>query len=724
MRALVKTTIVIMVLYSSAVFAAAQNAGEEIEKALRSGSNVAENTSETNRQFLAAPASASLFSLRVTPSFHIPLGGIAEYYSLGIGGMLSAEYRLPFLPFLYIGGDAGYNFIDTKADVFLSTVYADLLVGGLFRLRNKLHLHAYASGGYYYGFLSSTPLVPGTISTWNPKFSANIGVNFYVLPILNMRAEVGYTFFIGSYHGLQASIGTSFHFGAEKRKPQIEILDIELLPVFPVFYKYYDNHSIGRATLINNEKMEASNIKLTFFIRDIMDAPKECAVPPKINGKDETDIDFTMLFNENILEITESTKLTAQIDLDYEYGGKSYSTQITQTVRVHDRNAMQWDDDRKASAFVTAKDPQVITFAKTVATYMQEMQKPGVDTNFITGLALHEALRSLGMMYVIDPKTPYTELSENSLAIDYLQFPSQTLSYSAGDCDDLAILYCALFESLGIETAFITVPGHIYMAFRLDMSPEEAEEMFTRPEDLIIYDETVWIPVEATQTREGFLTAWETGAKQWRENSSRDSAQFYPVHEAWQTYEPVGYPSIGKQTPTPDIQQMARNCSQQLTLFISRQIETKVIALKERIEQAQDPVRFMNKLGVVYARYGLADKAEQMFLDILKLAPNYCPALVNLGNLYYMKKEMSSALNYYLSAVENDPDSETALANLSKVYFELEDYENASVRFAQLQDDNPSLADKYSYISTGQVVGARASEVQNLRDRVEWEEEE
>ena len=32
----------------------------------------------------------------------------------------------------------------------------------------------------------------------------------------------------------------------------------------------------------------------------------------------------------------------------------------------------------------------------------------------------------------------------------------QTLEYRAGDCDDLSILYSALLESVGVETAFIT----------------------------------------------------------------------------------------------------------------------------------------------------------------------------------------------------------------------------------------------------------------------------
>ena len=50
------------------------------------------------------------------------------------------------------------------------------------------------------------------------------------------------------------------------------------------------------------------------------------------------------------------------------------------------------------------------------------------------------------------------ELDKN--AVDFLQFPRQTLVYGAGDCDDISILYNSLLESVGIRTAFITIPGH------------------------------------------------------------------------------------------------------------------------------------------------------------------------------------------------------------------------------------------------------------------------
>ena len=93
------------------------------------------------------------------------------------------------------------------------------------------------------------------------------------------------------------------------------------------------------------------------------------------------------------------------------------------------------------------------------------------------------------------------------------------MEYRGGDCDDLTILYCALLEAVGFETAFITVPGHIFMAFSLDQSPAEALTRFSHPEELVIKENKAWIPLEVTAREGGFLKAWQMGAQEWRENA-------------------------------------------------------------------------------------------------------------------------------------------------------------------------------------------------------------
>ncbi len=126
--------------------------------------------------------------------------------------------------------------------------------------------------------------------------------------------------------------------------------------------------------------------------------------------------------------------------------------------------------------------------------------------------------------------------------IDFLQFPRETFQYKAGDCSDLSILYASLFQAVGIDAAFITVPGHIFIAVDTCLTPEQAPKELIPESQFIAYKDKAWIPLEITAIHDGFMKAWQLGAKEWTENNASGQAGFYPIQEAWAVYQPVGLP--------------------------------------------------------------------------------------------------------------------------------------------------------------------------------------
>jgi tetratricopeptide (TPR) repeat protein len=382
---------------------------------------------------------------------------------------------------------------------------------------------------------------------------------------------------------------------------------------------------------------------------------------------------------------------------------------------------MTWDDDRKAAAFVTAKDPVVLSFAKQVASVAGAYGSTAVNSSFRTALALFEALSRYGIGYVVDPTTPYAEFSENVAAVDYLQFPSQTLAYKAGDCDDISILYAALLEAVGIRTAFITAPGHIYMAFALGIEPESARRIFLRPEDLVFRDGDTWVPVEITLVRDGFIKAWQIGAKEWRETSDSGTAGFYPVGEAWQVYEPVGFGEYQAAILLPSADEIQREYSLELDRFIRAEVEPQASKLKTQIRDSGGSLRLVNSLGVLYARYGLLREAEEQFEQIVERG-EYPAALVNLGNIAYLQGDMREALGYYERALERSPENSVALLGVAKASYELERYEAVDGALARLKALAPEVADKFSYLGSGEAGTARASRAA-VKEISIWDEE-
>jgi hypothetical protein len=213
----------------------------------------------------------------------------------------------------------------------------------------------------------------------------------------------------------------------------VNLEQVSIDEIFPVFRSYYDDHPIDTAALVNGGSTALENVK----------------------------VELTAVFNDNVLKITEGTKALATVTVSYTTGSTSVSKDFVQTVQFLKLNAMTWDDDDRAAAFVTANDPVVQQLRSAVVTNVDKAVT-AVDKNLRTGMALHQTLVKYGLKYWTDPNAAYETITKTKSAVDSLQFPVQTIQLKTGDCDDLSILAAALLESASVESAFITVPGHIF----------------------------------------------------------------------------------------------------------------------------------------------------------------------------------------------------------------------------------------------------------------------
>ena len=676
------------------------------------------------------------FSLNLTPEVLMPVGQNSDFYTIGFGVGLSAEYRFKKRPLFFLSGNVGYSQppIDNEAS---SLMLASFGAGGgiSYEFASRFNVRGFVHGGGYYGQILDPTDIEGGTTTFNPYVTAGAGFYYYITKGISVGTQVTYNMYYDVYDALGIALGTAFHFGGFKKRAKadqmrltplagdhVEVIDIEFDEVFPVFFKYYDDHPIGKAKIRNTESGEITDIRVNLFVKQYMDSPKGCEAPETLGKGDKQAIELSALFNEGVLEITEGTKVAADITVDYKFKGQQYTYTRVETLSLYDRNATRWDDDRKAAAFVTAKDPIVLKFAKNTAGIVNESGMKAVNENLRMAMAMHEALSLYGMSYVIDPTTPYAELSQNTTAVDYLQFPKQSLDYKAGDCDDLSILYCALLESIGVETAFITTPGHIHMAFSVNMSPEAAQSTFLRNDDLIYYDDKSWVPVEITTIGQGFLKAWEDGAKLWREASARNKAGFYPVREAWTIYNPVGLSGESGSIVYPNEAKVASVYTQEMGRFIDREIYPQVAKLQKEIERSGGSSKLVNRLGVLYARYGLIDKAEREFNKVLAKRKDYVPTLLNMGNVYYLNGDYDKAMTYYERAAKKDPDNPKAVLCVARVNHEMENYGTVRKQYDKLKELDPDLASRFAYLDLKGDEAVRAAEAAKIKEAVVWAE--
>lgn len=503
----------------------------------------------------------------------------------------------------------------------------------------------------------------------------------------------------------------------------VHLLDAGFGTVFPVFYRFYDDNPVGSARIVNTGRRAIENLDVSVNIPRFMDLPQRQPVPSTLEAGEEIVIDLSVLFNDSLLDVTEGTRVAAQIAVSYETRGDPESYQIDTSLEVANRNAMTWDDDRKAASFVTARDPSVLSFARGVAGMVRTSGRDAINGNLRTGMALLEALNLHGIRYVIDPTTPYAELAEDAHAIDFLQFPVQTMEYGAGDCDDLSICYISHLEAVGIPAAFITVPGHIFTAFNTGVPANRISSTFPREDDVIVFEGQGWIPVEVTILDQGFLEAWEIGARQWREHEARGAAQLIPIQRAWEAFEPIGFDRDSRRELTlPPEADLLRAYVVQLESFITTAIEPQVARIEERIESGGPSARLYNRLGVLYANYAMVDEAQLWLNRALELEPS-AHAYLNVGHLSYLEGEFREALQYYRQAESLDPQDEAILLAVCRANHELENYQDAVAYYQQLETASPDLAEQFSYLAYRGSDAGRASDAATMQSVIIWGED-
>lgn len=504
----------------------------------------------------------------------------------------------------------------------------------------------------------------------------------------------------------------------------ITFVSFDMWPVFPILYKYYDEQPIGTATIANTSNVTLADVEVRLDMSTYIDNAKLSGAFASLEPGAQEEVELYALFNDQVIYMTEGDKIAATVTVEFKVDGERASDQETVTVEFYDRNALRWDDTRKIATFVTAKDVELQRWAKHLAALVRRDANAEVSSNFQTGMMVFTAMAESELAYVIDPSSAYEQLSQNPFSVDYVQFPRQTFDFRAGDCDDLSVCYATLLEAAGVPSAFVTIPGHIFLAFKLEWDDEQARKRFNQWDNLVFReeDDSVWVPVETTLLEEDFITAWSVGARQWRENDSRGFTEFVRTADAWDTYLPVQF--VDNTTfERPDDEAVSEAFRSELTTFIRREVADREARLRNRISEDPENVRFRNNLGALYARYGMYEEAREQFEAVVSVS-DHAPALVNLGNMAYLDGDLGLADEYYDRALRAEPEYSLALLGAARVNHELENYGTAQTHYDKLKDASPQLAQQFEYLELRGEQAARASDAAQASSFVVWGDEE
>ena len=463
--------------------------------------------------------------------------GEAHNMQYGIGGGLKATYRP--IRFLNLYAQGEYLSMALPGVSPVSILQGELGTGFHLDFADRLALDLNIDAGLYNA--KATSSASGITAGGSLTFTYKINPSIYADVTATARHYSGKP---SPLMMINAGLAPGLTFNISEiinKKTKLQIGLTELDPVFPVLYSWYENNSFGKIEITNKEDSSITDVTVSFFQPQYMAHAKECATFKRIKCDETVSVDLYAFFNEQMLELREKTDTSSYIIVNYSRLGKKLSQSYALDVPVYGRNNMSWDDDRRAAVFVSSKDPAAMQFAKYTASIVRDNLCIDVPVNIQYAIGIFQALNEFGLNYVVDPSSAFED-NVGTSSIDFLQFPYQTLMYRGGDCDDLSILVCSLFEAVGIDTAFITVPGHIFMAFDSGLTPEQAKTIFKNRSEYIVDDGKVWMPLEITLSDEGFYRACRYGAREWNAADAKGAAALYKMHDCWKIYQPISVP--------------------------------------------------------------------------------------------------------------------------------------------------------------------------------------
>ncbi|MBN2051428.1 MAG: tetratricopeptide repeat protein [Spirochaetales bacterium] len=637
---------------------------------------------------------------------------------------ISGELRLPLpkipvlQPLLRIGVITWSYLGDENQDWTHTHVYAAPGIGYVTRISREFELGGDLFAGFTQSYFNKL-VVDGVVTEMgqlnfiagasgrlalNPSYNISISVH----PAIRYNGAFGE---LRDYNGFTFGVGfsVSYRFGQDPDAAQSTIRalrfgNINLPPLFAAMRSYYSNNPAGSFTITNTEKYTVDDISVSFMQAGFMDFPTPLVQGASLAPGESLDLSFVATFNDQVFSTEGITPLTGELTVQYRARGRSVEQKQSVSYDLYDRNAITWDDDRKVAAFITPQDSAIRNYTSFISQAHRDLTRPGLSKNLQFAMQAFNALGVIGILYQIDPTAPFATMQGNTKAVDSISLPRETLKRLTGDCDDLTALYCTILETVGIDTAIITTPAHIFCAFNTGVA--SADYRFVCPDRgrLIESDGEIWIPVEITMIgKADFFSAWDRGLSEFAEYADDPGQRgFYKTKEAQTVFRPVSLRETDLGLQYGEESAVTAQFKQDI-----RRLGDLVMGPYRTAAETENTPAAWNTLGITAANLGDYTLAGEAFKKALKIDPTYLSAQFNLANLFTLEGDHAAALAAYRRAEEQASavDSRVSEANRFRIYIgiakselALGNTDAAKAAYAKAVELDPEKAADYAYL--------------------------
>jgi len=469
-----------------------------------------------------------------------------------------------------VGGGGEVNFEIDIASVLsnpLGIGYTLGVEGGLLSspfMHDDGRLNFYTFGGtlglYYFPFSRLPIRVEGGVGVYSAndgedKASSNLWfrlggeTGFRFTPNITLTAGAGWRQFQGESRllasGIYAGAGLRFTFETGERSSGGAGASLSQDDgVYPALTPLYQNFPIGNITVRNNENAEIRNVKVFFRAGGYTSSEYPCGEAAIIPKGRKIDFPLYADFSPEVLRFADSGRILGEVVIRYTFLGREREAARTVNIAVYNRNTPVQGDNAALAAFVSASSPDILQFAKYAAALARTNHRQGLNRRMETSIWLFEAVRQ---SVKIEPRT------ESGEGMPNVQFPAQTLAYGSGSLLDIALLYAASLQAAGVSAAIITLPGgnpHGEILCAVSLGKNTAD---VATQKMLVVNDEVWLPVAISRLNDGITAAWnEAGSRIDGLKANGEFAEMIIIEEAWKTYPPAPFPSLGVRLIMPD----------------------------------------------------------------------------------------------------------------------------------------------------------------------------
>lgn len=454
----------------------------------------------------------------------------------------------------------------------------------------------------------------------------------------------------------QATQGTAA--AARTQRKPLEVLELTAENVFPSRLAAYAAHPLGRLKAKNRSPRLLRNLAVSVELVGFMSSPVSSGGLELAPGA-TLDLPLKVVLDRaRLVAHDENAPAVLQVLVEYDDGDLRVQHARELSVVVHDRNAFDWQEPQAIAAFVAPHSAEIQRLARAWT------GAAPLDGHLLAApVALFEGLSTIKLRYIADPMNAI-----GGTALDYVQFPEQTLAGGGGDCDDLSVLYAALAEAVGLPSLIVTTPGHVLAAVSTGLPPQAARSLALEPSAFLSYRGQLYLPVETTKLGSGFEVAWEAGVKEvrrWRGEPRKISV--VDLREAWRRFPPVNLSSAAPPLPVEGtalglrVRDALGRLEAARAEALTSERRTLDAALAQPALEKGERRRLQGQRALLFLEEGDLERSREQ-LELLLLEDGRAPSVLNdLANLLLLQGDTERARALYRQALALSKEPKAAV---------------------------------------------------------------